>query len=157
LAPAQEAKAEVYKELGYRTAGMVGVNLLLVATPTKGRKRHIVQVIAPDGTTSDTLTPRCRWVGENGMVAQKLMIAHPRVKAQEVFGLLSGELMLMAKVLVFPFKMFNIIDGNFKESPSYATLETIQRIGGAVIEGSAIEIEEDMLDGNGMYKPEPNH
>jgi hypothetical protein len=64
-----------------------------------------------------------------------------------------GELRLMAKVIVFRFKMFDIIDGNFKESPSYATLETIQRIGGTVIEGSGIEIEESMLDGNGMYKP----
>ncbi len=36
MTPAQEAKAEVYKELGYRLAGMVGVNLA-VAGPPYGR------------------------------------------------------------------------------------------------------------------------
>ena len=51
---APEAKAAVHKELGYRTAGMVGVNVF-VACPMKNRKGHIIQVIAPDGTTSDTL------------------------------------------------------------------------------------------------------
>lgn len=39
---AQEAKAEVYKELGYRLAGMVGVNLA-VARPMVKAQGHIVQ------------------------------------------------------------------------------------------------------------------
>jgi hypothetical protein len=60
----------------------------------------------------------------------------------------------MAKVTVYRFTKFDITDGNFKEPPSYASLETIKQIKGTVLEGSAIEIEEAMLDGNGMYKPE---
>jgi hypothetical protein len=55
LTPAQEAKAKVYKELGYRTAGMVGVNLLVVC-PTESRSGHIVQLIGPGGNTVKTLT-----------------------------------------------------------------------------------------------------
>jgi hypothetical protein len=53
--PAQEAKAKVYKELGYRTAGMVGVNLT-VARPMVKAQGHIVQLIGPDGQTMKTLT-----------------------------------------------------------------------------------------------------
>jgi hypothetical protein len=55
LTPAQEAKAEVYKELGYRTAGMVGVNLA-VAYPMGKAQGHIVQLIGPGGNTVKTLT-----------------------------------------------------------------------------------------------------
>ena len=53
--PAQEAKGKVYKELGYRTAGMVGVNLT-VARPMVKAQGHIVQLIGPDGQTMKTLT-----------------------------------------------------------------------------------------------------
>jgi hypothetical protein len=52
--PAQEAKAEVYKELGYRTAGMVGQDLM-AARPMVKAQGHIVQVIGPDGKTTKTL------------------------------------------------------------------------------------------------------
>ena len=55
MTPAQEAKAEVYRELGYRTAGMVGVNLT-VARPMVKAQGHIVQLIGPDGQTMKTLT-----------------------------------------------------------------------------------------------------
>jgi hypothetical protein len=48
LTPAQEAKAEVYRELGYRMAGMVGVNLT-VARPMVKAQGRIVQLIGPDG------------------------------------------------------------------------------------------------------------
>ena len=53
--PAQAAKAKVYKDLGYRTAGMVGVNLT-VARPMVKAQGHIVQLIGPDGQTMKTLT-----------------------------------------------------------------------------------------------------
>lgn len=53
--PAQEAKAKVCKELGYRTAGIVGVNLT-VARPMVKAQGHIVQLIGPDGQTMKTLT-----------------------------------------------------------------------------------------------------
>jgi hypothetical protein len=53
--PAQEAKAEVHRELGYRTAGMVGENLT-VARPMVKAQEHIVQLIVPDGPTMKTLT-----------------------------------------------------------------------------------------------------
>ncbi|MGH8626199.1 MAG: hypothetical protein ACREYC_13345 [Gammaproteobacteria bacterium] len=43
---AQHAKAEVYKELGYRQAGMVGENLA-VARPMVKAQGHIVQIIGP--------------------------------------------------------------------------------------------------------------
>jgi hypothetical protein len=52
--PAQEAKAEVYKELGYRLIGMVGQDLT-VARPMVKAKGHIVQVIGPGGNTVKTL------------------------------------------------------------------------------------------------------
>ena len=52
---AQHAKAEVYRELRYRIAGMVGVNLT-VARPMVKAKGHIVQVIGPDGKPMKTLT-----------------------------------------------------------------------------------------------------
>jgi hypothetical protein len=51
---AQEAKAELYKELGYRLAGMVRVNLT-VARPMVKAKGHIVQIIGPDGKTTKTV------------------------------------------------------------------------------------------------------
>jgi hypothetical protein len=51
MTPAQEAKAEVYKELGYCLVGMVGVNLS-AARPMVKPKGHIVQVIGPDGDTT---------------------------------------------------------------------------------------------------------
>jgi hypothetical protein len=53
MTPAQEEKAAVYKELGYRPAGMVGKHL--TARPMKTRKRFTVQAIAADGKTGDTL------------------------------------------------------------------------------------------------------
>jgi hypothetical protein len=37
VTPAQEAKAEVYKELGYQVAGMVGVNLTVARPMVKAR------------------------------------------------------------------------------------------------------------------------
>lgn len=43
MTPAQQAKAEVYRELGYRVAGMVGVNLA-VARPMVKAQEHIVQL-----------------------------------------------------------------------------------------------------------------
>ena len=46
--PAQQTKAKVYKELGYRTADIVGVNLT-VARPMVKAQGHIVQLIGPDG------------------------------------------------------------------------------------------------------------
>jgi hypothetical protein len=55
MTPAQEARAEVYRELGYRIAGMVGQDLM-VACPMVKAKGHIVQLIAPDGRTVKTLT-----------------------------------------------------------------------------------------------------
>jgi hypothetical protein len=55
MTPAQEAKAEVYKELGYRPAGMVG-ETLAVARPMIKAQGHIVQLIGPDGKTMKTLT-----------------------------------------------------------------------------------------------------
>ena len=59
----------------------------------------------------------------------------------------------MSKVTVHQFNKFDIISGEMKKSPSYATLAVIKEIKGSVIDGSSIEIEESMLDGNGMYKP----
>jgi hypothetical protein len=53
--PRAEARAKVYKELGYRTAGMVDVNLT-VARPMVKAQGHIVQLIGPDGQTMKTLT-----------------------------------------------------------------------------------------------------
>jgi len=58
----------------------------------------------------------------------------------------------MSKVTVHQFNKFDIISGEMKKSPSYATLTVIKEIKGSVIDGSSIEIEESMLDGNGMYK-----
>ncbi|MGH8591827.1 MAG: hypothetical protein ACREXX_21685 [Gammaproteobacteria bacterium] len=50
------AKAKVYKELGYRQAGMVGENLAVVR-PFKGqRKGQTVQLIGPAGITVEMLT-----------------------------------------------------------------------------------------------------
>jgi hypothetical protein len=57
MTPAQEEKAAVYKELGYRPAGMVGKHL--TARPMKTRKRFTVQAIAADGKTGDTLFRYC--------------------------------------------------------------------------------------------------
>ena len=48
MTPAQEAKAEVYKELGYRLAGMVGEHLT-VARPMVKAQGHMVEVIGPTG------------------------------------------------------------------------------------------------------------
>lgn len=45
--PRPRDKAKVHKELGYRTAGMVGVNLT-VARPMVKAQGHIVQLIGPD-------------------------------------------------------------------------------------------------------------
>jgi hypothetical protein len=59
----------------------------------------------------------------------------------------------MSKVTVHQFKTFDVISGETKKSASYATLAVIKEIKGTLIEGSFIEIEESMLDGNGMYKP----
>lgn len=52
---AQEAKAEVYKELRYRLVGMVGQDLTVARLLVKA-KGHIVQVIEPGGNTVKTLT-----------------------------------------------------------------------------------------------------
>jgi hypothetical protein len=56
VTPAQEAKAEVYKELGYQVAGMVGVNLT-VARPMVKAQGHMVQVIGPDGKAYEDVDP----------------------------------------------------------------------------------------------------
>ena len=42
LDPAQEAKAEAYKELGYRPAGMVGVHLTRRSPVHEGTHRSVV-------------------------------------------------------------------------------------------------------------------
>lgn len=47
---AQEAKAEVYRELGYRVAGM-GRSDLAAARPMVKAQGHVVQLIGPDGKT----------------------------------------------------------------------------------------------------------
>ena len=46
---AQEAKARLYRELGYRLAGMVGVNLTVVRPLKSGCKGFCVQVISRTG------------------------------------------------------------------------------------------------------------
>jgi hypothetical protein len=59
----------------------------------------------------------------------------------------------MAKVPVSRFTKNDIVSGEDVVSKYYATHQAIEQFGGTVIEGNTIEIEEDMLDGNGMYKP----
>jgi ABC-type uncharacterized transport system YnjBCD ATPase subunit len=54
MTPAQHAKAAGLQGAGL-PAGRDGRRELLVACRMTSRKGHIVQVIAPDGTTSDTL------------------------------------------------------------------------------------------------------
>jgi len=51
MAPTQEAKAQVYRGLRYRPAGMVGVNLAVAWPLTNGRKGFCVQLIEPGGKT----------------------------------------------------------------------------------------------------------
>lgn len=58
MTPAQEVKAGVYKELGYRVAGEVGEFLTVVKPLPSGKKGYIVQIIAPNGMTIRTLTRR---------------------------------------------------------------------------------------------------
>jgi hypothetical protein len=55
VTPAQEAKAEVYKEVGYRVAGMVGVNLT-VARPMVKAQGHMVHVMGRTARLTKTLT-----------------------------------------------------------------------------------------------------
>jgi hypothetical protein len=51
---AQEAKAEVYKELGYRQAGMVGVNLAVARPMVKAQ--GLSSSSSGHGKTTKTLT-----------------------------------------------------------------------------------------------------
>lgn len=56
--PAQETRAKVYTELGYRPAGMVGEMLTVARRLPSGKKGFIVQIIAPSGNTVRTLVRR---------------------------------------------------------------------------------------------------
>jgi hypothetical protein len=58
----------------------------------------------------------------------------------------------MSKVTVHRFKVFEINSGQEVVSKFYATRQAIEQFKGVLIEGSAIEIEESMLDGNGRYR-----
>lgn len=54
LTPAQKAKAEAYRELGYRLIGMVGRDLTVARTMVKA-KGTLSRSSGPDGKTTDTL------------------------------------------------------------------------------------------------------
>lgn len=58
MTPSQEAKAGVYKALGYRVAGEVGEFLTVAKPLPSGKNGYIVQVIAPNGKTVKTMTRR---------------------------------------------------------------------------------------------------
>lgn len=60
---------------------------------------------------------------------------------------------IMSKVTVHRLKKFYINSGQEVVSKFYATRQAIEQFGGTFIEGSAIDIEESMLDGNGRYRP----
>ena len=57
----------------------------------------------------------------------------------------------MAKVIVYQFKKYDINSDKEIASKAYATRQAIEQFGGRLIEESAIEIDESMLDGNGKY------
>lgn len=59
----------------------------------------------------------------------------------------------MGKITVYRFKKFDIIKGESLISPSYASLEKIKEFQAVALTEHSIEIEEAMLDWNGMYKP----
>ena len=59
----------------------------------------------------------------------------------------------MALVTVHRFTVWSPAEGDNILSTYYATAQAIEKFGGALVEGTAIEIEEPMLDGDGRYKP----
>ncbi len=59
-------------------------------------------------------------------------------------------------MMVYSFTRYDIGTDQQEHRPVKATRETIERISAAIIEASAEEVDDSLLDGLGYYRPKAN-